>query len=312
MPLDCELLPGVCTGLMPSSQASTCASTARKAPPLSLKNSTLITRSSVQPGCVSNASIIMSRTGLPGKPQRIDARIISPYSTNLTDAEWELVADLFERLPGQRGMPVHYSCRDLVNACWYVLRTGCAWRLLPETFPPGRRSTRQFPAGLVRAYPSKCRTGCANNGVPVWDERAPQAQRLSTRSPAALRRRVAKADSMQARRSRDESATSSSIRWGCSSRSRSPPRACRTGMLPQPWLRKRAPKAPGWKSFIPTARTAANVPMASSGRIIFVSKSFVVQVTARSARYTIQRRHLNQLRLSMRGLRSCPCAGVAR
>lgn len=61
---------------------------------------------------------------------------ISPYSTNLTDAEWELVADLFEHMPGQRGTPVHYNHRDLVNACCYVLRTGCAWRLLPETFPP--------------------------------------------------------------------------------------------------------------------------------------------------------------------------------
>ena len=34
---------------------------------------------------------------------------ISPYSTNLADAQWELVADLFERMPGQRGTPVHYS-----------------------------------------------------------------------------------------------------------------------------------------------------------------------------------------------------------
>jgi transposase len=33
-------------------------------------------------------------------------------------------------------MPVHYSRRELVNACSYVLRTGCAWRLLPQTFPP--------------------------------------------------------------------------------------------------------------------------------------------------------------------------------
>ena len=40
---------------------------------------------------------------------------ISPYSTNLTDAEWDLVADLFERAPGQRGTPVHYSRRELVN-----------------------------------------------------------------------------------------------------------------------------------------------------------------------------------------------------
>jgi transposase len=69
---------------------------------------------------------------------------ISPYSTNLTDAEWELVADLFERIPGQRGTPVHYSRRDLLNACSYVLRTGCAWRLLPETFPPWQAVYKAF------------------------------------------------------------------------------------------------------------------------------------------------------------------------
>lgn len=69
---------------------------------------------------------------------------ISPCTTNLTDAEWELVADLFERVPGQRGTPVHYSRRDLVNACSYVLRTGCAWRLLPDTFPPWQAVYKAF------------------------------------------------------------------------------------------------------------------------------------------------------------------------
>lgn len=69
---------------------------------------------------------------------------VSPYSTNLTDAEWDLVCDLFERAPGQRGTPVHYSRRELVNACSYVLRTGCAWRLLPETFPPWQAVYKAF------------------------------------------------------------------------------------------------------------------------------------------------------------------------
>jgi transposase len=69
---------------------------------------------------------------------------VSPYGTNLTDAEWELVADLFERGPGQRGTPAHYSRRELVNACSYVLRTGCAWRLLPETFPPWQAVYKAF------------------------------------------------------------------------------------------------------------------------------------------------------------------------
>jgi transposase len=66
------------------------------------------------------------------------------YSTNLTDAEWDLVADLFERAPGQRGTPAQYSRRELVNACSYVLRTGCAWRLLPTTFPPWQAVYKTF------------------------------------------------------------------------------------------------------------------------------------------------------------------------
>lgn len=69
---------------------------------------------------------------------------VAPYGTNLTDAEWELVAELFERAPGQRGTPVHYSRRELVNACSYVLRTGCAWRLLPTTFPPWQAVYKAF------------------------------------------------------------------------------------------------------------------------------------------------------------------------
>jgi putative transposase len=62
----------------------------------------------------------------------------------LTDAEWELVADLFERAPGQRGTPVRYSRRELVNACSYVLRTGCAWLLLSTTFPSWQAVYKAF------------------------------------------------------------------------------------------------------------------------------------------------------------------------
>lgn len=39
---------------------------------------------------------------------------------------------------------MHYSRRDLVNACSYVLRTGCAWWLLPETFPPWQAVYKAF------------------------------------------------------------------------------------------------------------------------------------------------------------------------
>jgi putative transposase len=69
---------------------------------------------------------------------------VPPYSTNLTDAEWELVADLFERAPGQRGTPARYSRRELANACSYVMRTGCAWRLMPTTSRPWQSVYKAF------------------------------------------------------------------------------------------------------------------------------------------------------------------------
>lgn len=56
------------------------------------------------------------------------------YPSCLTDAEWALAADLFE--PQGRGRPPRYARRRLVDACCYVLRTGCSWRQLPKDFPP--------------------------------------------------------------------------------------------------------------------------------------------------------------------------------
>lgn len=67
-----------------------------------------------------------------------------PYSTDVTDAEWALVADLFERPAGQRGTPARYERRGLVNACCYLLRIGCAWRLLPSSFAPWQAVYKAF------------------------------------------------------------------------------------------------------------------------------------------------------------------------
>lgn len=67
----------------------------------------------------------------------------SGMNTDLTDAEWALVGDLFER-KGRRGKPPTYERRHLVNACCYVVRTGCAWRLLPKTFPRWQATHKAF------------------------------------------------------------------------------------------------------------------------------------------------------------------------
>ena len=56
-------------------------------------------------------------------------------SVRLTEAEWALGQDLFEA-QDPRGREPKYPRRVMVEACCYVLRTGCPWRLLPVDFPP--------------------------------------------------------------------------------------------------------------------------------------------------------------------------------
>jgi transposase len=57
------------------------------------------------------------------------------YPSDLSDAEWELARPLVERRAGGRGRPAGIPRREVVDAIFYVLRTGCRWRYLPEGFP---------------------------------------------------------------------------------------------------------------------------------------------------------------------------------
>jgi putative transposase len=69
-----------------------------------------------------------------------------PYPTDLTDKEWALIAPSVPTAkPG--GRPENYPKRDILNGIFYILRGGCAWRLLPHDFPPGTLCTSIFGAG---------------------------------------------------------------------------------------------------------------------------------------------------------------------
>lgn len=56
------------------------------------------------------------------------------YPTDLTDEQWKILRKLLPP-PSRRGTPRTVCRRALVNAILYVLRSGCAWRLLPHEFP---------------------------------------------------------------------------------------------------------------------------------------------------------------------------------
>jgi putative transposase len=58
-----------------------------------------------------------------------------PYSTDLTDAQWQLIEPLIPP-PKPGGRDRETDMREVINAIQYRLRTGCAWRNLPHDFPP--------------------------------------------------------------------------------------------------------------------------------------------------------------------------------
>lgn len=57
-----------------------------------------------------------------------------PYPSDLTDAEWHLIAPLLP-VESNIGHPRDVELREGVEAIFYVQREGCTWRALPDDFP---------------------------------------------------------------------------------------------------------------------------------------------------------------------------------
>jgi putative transposase len=57
------------------------------------------------------------------------------YQTDLSDAEWSYIEPYLptSTVPGR---PRVHTLREILDAIFYIVRSGCAWRLLPHDFPP--------------------------------------------------------------------------------------------------------------------------------------------------------------------------------
>jgi transposase len=65
------------------------------------------------------------------------------YGSDLSDEEWQILASLLPS-PAKTGRRWVWPMREMLNAIFYVLRSGCPWRLLPEHFPPHQTTYRWF------------------------------------------------------------------------------------------------------------------------------------------------------------------------
>jgi transposase len=140
------------------------------------------------------------------------------YPSDLMDEEWALVEPLIP--PARRGgNRRHVVVREVVNGLMYVLSTGCQWRAIPKDLPP--RSTLydyfdlwSWDGTLDRIHDAlyaKCREAASREASPTAAIIDSQSVKSAEKGGLRLIRRA----TMQARRSKVRSGTSSSIRRAC-------------------------------------------------------------------------------------------------
>ena len=71
----------------------------------------------------------MSRLPQIANPHR------QPYPSDMSDEEWEVLRSLIPE-PKGFGHPRIVNLREIINAIFYVQRSGCQWEMLPHDFPP--------------------------------------------------------------------------------------------------------------------------------------------------------------------------------
>jgi len=137
------------------------------------------------------------------------------YPSDLTDAEWALVAPLIP--PAKRGgRPRDVNVREVLNAVFYVLSTGCQWQALPKDLPPKSTAHYYFmlcdwDGTLERIHHVLYVTTREREGR----DASPTAAIIDSQSARAAQKgalRLTRRATMRARRSRAASGTSSSTR----------------------------------------------------------------------------------------------------
>ena len=67
-----------------------------------------------------------------------------PYPSDLSDEEWERIEPYIPKPRTKRGRKRRHTIREILNAIFYLLRSGCSWRMLPHDFPPWKTVYHYF------------------------------------------------------------------------------------------------------------------------------------------------------------------------
>ena len=130
------------------------------------------------------------------------------YDSDVSQKEWTIIEPYFQPTDNRGAAPKHAK-RDIVNAIFYLNKTGCQWRMLPSDFPPWQT--------VYDHYNNWCRRGVWEKVLDALNElhRKKTANpphpvmALSTRKASKRSQRVKRVAMMAAKKRRGESATSS-------------------------------------------------------------------------------------------------------
>ena len=103
------------------------------------------------------------------------ARMRKSYPTDLSDAEWKYIEPHLPA-PKGHGRPRTHSLREILNAIFYLLKSGCQWRLLPHDFPRWPTVYHYFRNG-ASMVPGRGSTELIRERLRVRLKQGPSAQR---------------------------------------------------------------------------------------------------------------------------------------
>ena len=145
------------------------------------------------------------------------------YPTDLTDAEWALVAPLIP-LAKRGGNKRTADMREVVDTLMYVLGTGCQWRAIPKDLAPRSTAYGYFArwdwdgtlGRIHHALYVQCRERAGRDASPTAAIVDSQSVKGAEKGgPASIPAATTRARRSGARRSGARSATSSSTRKAC-------------------------------------------------------------------------------------------------
>src|SRR5215204_1954042 len=92
------------------------------------------------------------------------------YLTDLSDAEWSYL-EPYLPAPKTIGRPKIHHTRKVLDAIFYILKSGCAWRLLPHDLErPGRPFTTTSEPRASTAPGKGCTRPSVRGRGSVWVE----------------------------------------------------------------------------------------------------------------------------------------------